>query len=191
MSGVEGKKPFANLTFDREGTHWVGLERDRKTIRLEAAKFNEYLKEEGLDSILDQRRLAKEDDRPGRERYSRYIKCLIQCGNGDRCWEKTLGHRLEIVPLADPNSIKVGSTLKVRVQFEGKPLADVAVFALHRKDEKTSTDRQRTNAEGIATFRLTDAGPWLVRLVHMRRCPDREEADWESFWGAMSFAVRD
>lgn len=191
-SGIEGKIPFARVAFDKEGTYWIGLERERKPIQIEAVKFNDYLKEEGLDRILDQRRLLKEDDKPGRERYSRYLKSLIQCGTmGDDGWMKTLGHRLEIIPLSDPHSLKSGDSLKVKVHFEGKPLGDVTLFGLHHKNEKTAHQKIRTDAEGIATFRLSEAGPWLLRMVHMRRCPDREEADWESFWTSLSFAVRD
>ena len=44
-----------NLTykFDREGTHLVAMESDFAYIELEAEKFNDYLKDDGLDNILD------------------------------------------------------------------------------------------------------------------------------------------
>src|SRR5262245_44045859 len=50
-SGREGKSPFVEVSFEHPGQHWLGLERSRKTIRLEAEKFNDYLVEEGLDRI--------------------------------------------------------------------------------------------------------------------------------------------
>jgi uncharacterized GH25 family protein len=189
-SGKEGGKPFLTLRIKEAGSHWIALERDRRTIRLEAEKFNDYLIEEGLDRVLDQRRLAKESDKPGRERYSRYLKCLLRCGDGDESWKKPLGHRLEIVPLSDPSAVKPGGMLKVRVQFDGKPLPDVAIFALHRKGEKVQRQKEKTDRDGVAAYRLGDAGQWLIRMVHMRRCPDPEDADWESFWTSLSFATR-
>jgi uncharacterized GH25 family protein len=190
-TGTEGKKPFASLTFDMAGSHWIGLERERKTIRIEADKFNEYLAEEGLDKVLEQRRLAKEDRKPGRERYSRYLKCLVQAGDTrDEAWKKQFGHRLEIVPQVDPSTLKTGDSFKVRVLFEGKPLANVPLFALNRKDsEKARSQKLVTAADGTAEVKLSRAGMWLVRLVHMRRCPDTDEADWESFWSALTFAI--
>ena len=190
-SGVEGKMPFARLTFEKRGAHWIGLERERRTIRLEAANFNEYLTEEGLEKVLEQRRLAKEDQKPGRERYSRYLKCLIQCdGKTDETWKKSFDHRLELVPLSDPGVSKAGGTLRVRVLFEGKPLAGVVLFALHREGEKVLKQKLTSAADGTAEVKLTHAGAWLVRMVHMRRCADTDEADWESFWTSFSFAVR-
>jgi uncharacterized GH25 family protein len=187
---MEGKKPFAQITFDKPGSWWVALERERKTIRLEADKFNDYLAEEGLDKILEQRRVLGEDRKPGRERYSRYLKCLLQVGaKSDDTWKKRADHRLEIEPVADPLSVKAGTAFKVRVLFEGKPLANVPLFALHREGEKVSRQKVTTAMDGTADVKLTHSGLWLIRLVHMRRCPDQEEADWESFWSALTFAV--
>jgi uncharacterized GH25 family protein len=189
-SGVEGKTPFAKLNFDKDGTHWVGLERDRRSIRLEAEKFNDYLTEEGLNRVLEQRRLAKEDTKPARERYSRYLKCLIVCGGkSDDTWKKTFDHRLEIVPLANPATVEPGKMLKVRVLFEGKPLPDVALFALHREADRVHKQKLKTAKDGTAEVKITHAGPWLLRMVHMRRCADRDEADWESFWTSLAFAA--
>src|SRR5262245_12310412 len=189
--GREGRTPFVQVTFARAGQHWIVLERERKAIRLEADKFNEYLAEEGLDRILEQRRLLKEDRKPGRERYSRYLKSLVQVGEkGDGAWKKLAGQRLEIVPLADPYALKPGAALKVKVLFEGKPLANVPLFALTKEGEKVHRQKLTTGMDGTAEVKLSWAGIWLVRLVHMRRCPDTDEADWESFWASLTFAVR-
>ena len=47
-----------------------------------------------------------------------------------------------------------------------------------------------TAKDGTAEVKISHAGKWLVRMVHMRRCADRDEADWESFWTSLSFAIR-
>src|SRR5207244_1981178 len=135
-----------------------------------------------LDKVLEQRRLTKEEKKPGRERYSRYLKCLIHCGGkSDETWKKPFGHRLEIVPLSDPGKVKPGETLGVRLLFEGKALAGVALFALHREGQKVLKQKLTTDTEGQARIKLSHSGPWLIRLVHMRRGGDPAEADWDSF----------
>ncbi len=78
----------------------------------------------------------------------------------------------------------------MRVLHSGKPLAGAAVFALHRAGEKVVEVRATTSAEGEASFKLAKSGPWLVRLVHMRRAARDKEADWESFWSSLSFGIR-
>jgi hypothetical protein len=47
-----------------------------------------------------------------------------------------------------------------------------------------------TDKMGQITMKIDRNGSWLVRLVNMQRCQtDCGEADWESFWGAISFGV--
>ena len=48
---------------------------------------------------------------------------------------------------------------------------------------------ERTDKSGQMAIKLNYAGPWLVRLVHMRKCTEDPEYDWESFWSAYSFAL--
>src|SRR5262249_3155538 len=186
--GTDGKKPVTRLSFAREGTHLVLLERAAQLITLDAAKFNRYLEEEGLQEALADRKRTGEDRQPGRERYSRYLKSLLQVGKPLDEVTRPVGHKLEIVPLENPYSLRPGDTLTVRVLFEDKPLANARLAAHHRDGDRTQTQSLTTTKDGEATIKLPDAGPWLVRLVHMRRC-SAEDADWESFWSALTFAV--
>jgi uncharacterized GH25 family protein len=190
-AGVEdGQTPVATVKLPA-GTHLIALERGWTNIKLEAGKFNDYLKEEGLDAVLEQRRKDGQDKEPGRERYSRHLKCLLQAGDAaDDTFKKVLGQRLEIVPDVNPATLKPGDKLPVRVLFDGKPLAGAQVSAYHREGDKLMTLTARTTDEGLATFKLDKSGPWLVRLVHMRRCTDSADADWESFWAALSLGIK-
>ncbi|HKB38425.1 MAG TPA: DUF4198 domain-containing protein, partial [Gemmataceae bacterium] len=187
----EGKTPMTEIVCPERGSYWVALERAPVTITLAADKFNRYLEEEGLKPILEERRKSKEAGQPGRERYSRYLKCLLQAGGtGDETWKKVIGHRLEIVPLADPYAAGPGGVLKVRLLFEGKSLPNAALFAFHKIGDKVTEQRLTTAADGTAAVRLTDRGTWMLRLVHMRRCAGRADADWESFWTSLTFELR-
>ncbi len=189
--GTEDKTPLALLTPKDEGTYLIALERDAHFIKLDAKKFNDYLAEEGLDSILEARRKAGEEKTDGRERYRRYLKSLIQVGERrDDTFKKILGQKLEIVPQANPYDLKPGDALPVLLLFEGKPLAGVRIEAHCRAGDKVATQTATTGKDGVASVKLDRAGTWLVRLVHMCRCADREEADWESFWASYSFAVK-
>jgi uncharacterized GH25 family protein len=182
-------KPVARITCKRGGTHLLALERAPQLIKLEAEKFTKYLKEEGLDAIVAQRRKLGEDTMPGRERYRRYLKSLVQAGGkSDDTWKRVLGQRLEIVPLANSAEVRAGAAVSFRVLFDGKPLSGARVFAYRRAGGKTITQTARTSATGLVRFKLDEKGPWLVRLVHMRRATGDREADWESFWAALTFS---
>lgn len=184
-------KPLVNFSADTAGTFVVSMERDWSFITLKADEFDSYLREEGMEYIIAERERLKESKTPARERYSRFLKTLIQVGDNRTGNAKTrLGTRLEIVPLDNPYSKKVGDKLGFQVFFDGRPLARTAVFADNRDGESISAQKLTTDADGKLTVKLDRKGVWLVRLVHMQRCEKNcRDADWESFWGALSFGV--
>ncbi len=186
----DGQRPVGVITAERSGSHLVAMERGWSQIELEAAKFNNYLKHEGLGQILEQRRKAGEDNSAGRERYRRYLKALVQVGSKpDAAYKRRLGHRLEIVPQQDPSDGNL-KRVAVSILFDGKPLANAHVAALSRSGKDVKTREARTDKDGQVQFELDRPGTWIFRLVHMQRCKKQSEIDWESFWAAYSFQRR-
>lgn len=183
-----GAMPVYTFSADKPGNYLLAMERNWSYITLEADKFEEYLVTDGIDFISKERAKLGESKKKGKERYSRFIKSLMQVGGrNDLTWKKEIGLKLEISPLANPYTKKVGDTLQFRVTFDGKPLANRTIFADNRASQ---TQRFKTNARGEFTMKIDNAGLWLVRMVTMRRCKtDCGEADWESFWAAYSFGV--
>ncbi len=189
--GQDKQTPSTQLHFTSAGNYLIAMERKNQQIMLDAKKFNDYLAEEGLDSIIVQRQQRGESERPGRERYSRYLKTLVQIGDRHSdVYRRALAQRLEIIPRANPYQLQRGSTLTVQIIFEGRPLAGAKVFAYNRHQETIQTQAARTSKDGMATFKLDQPGEWLVRLVYMRRCVNCAEADWESFWASCSFGMK-
>src|ERR1019366_1931483 len=59
--------------------------------------------------------------------YFKFSKGLLHLGQPHQGYDRILGHRLELVPKADPFGVAVGGTLPVEVRFQGKPLANASV----------------------------------------------------------------
>lgn len=188
----DGVKPFAEIAARREGNMLIVTDRNAQNIELEPQKFTAYLRDEGLDEIITERKRRGESDKKGRERYSRNIKSLLQIGERhDDSFGRLTGQLLEIIPTTNPYELKTGDELNVRFLFADKPLANAKVFATHRAKGKVSTQEAMTNATGEARFKINGEGEWLIRLVHMRRCQKNCGAiDWESFWGSYSFGMK-
>ena len=86
----------------------------------------------------------------------------------DAPWSTVIGHDLEIVPLADPATVRPHENLRVRVLFRGQPLAGAEV---ERGDGLTPVKedelpRFKTDADGVATIPLPKAGPVLLAIDH-------------------------
>ena len=188
-TGTDGQKPLVQLKLSQPGAYLLALQRDWSRIEMEAEKFHNYLEHEGLTDVIQLRKESGEADKPASERYRRYLKSLLLAdGVSGDTWQQKLGHRLEILPLKDPSTVKPGKTLPVQVLFESKPLADVQVAAMGRQaTKKVTIHRARTDDNGMVEMKIDHAGEWIVRLVYLRRCVEPEEADWESFWAAMTF----
>lgn len=190
-TAADGAMPVYGFSADKAGNYLVAMERNWSYIKLNPQGFEDYLREDGMEYIVGEREKLGERKKEGHERYSRFLKSLLQVGERrDDVYKKQLGMRLEIVPLENPYAKKVGDTLKVQVLFEGKPLADRDVFANNRSGENVTTQKLKTDKSGKITVDLDKSGLWLVRLVNMRRCrQDCGDADWESFWAALTFGV--
>ena len=106
--------------------------------------------------------------------------------SGDPC--TVVGLPLEIVPLQDPFTRKVGDTLKVRVLFHGNSLASANLGWDHPGDGELPSGTVRTDAAGEAYVPITRSGLMTLRLTHMTQ-PRKKEFEWESFWTTLTFRV--
>ncbi|SNS91036.1 Uncharacterized conserved protein, contains GH25 family domain [Noviherbaspirillum humi] len=187
QQGVLGTFPLPALP---AGIHLVSYDSQPSFIELPADKFHAYLHDEGLDRIIEQRKDAGQEARPGRERYRRNVKHLIRIGGvTDKTYALQTGQRLEIVPQNDPFESQPPSSLRLAVRFDGKPLQNALVKAWHRSPRQTTMLRARTDNGGNASFMLPFTGDWMISVVHMIPAEQKELADWDSFWGNLTFSL--
>ena len=192
---VEGNSTVADLTAPKgEGGAVVEVVLKPVATKQPRASFDGFVKHEGLDEVAAQ--LARQAGRRAGERrtYAKYAKTLLRVGGGKGAaalYGKPLGHRLEIVPEADPYSLKPGGELPVRLLFDGRPLAN-ARLVIGSTDAATATQSKmpgvRTDAEGRAHLRLDKGGgPHYVHALHMIPAAGRTDVEWESFWATLTF----
>jgi uncharacterized protein DUF4198 len=175
VPGFTRRDPAGYPTIAEPGLHWIGYQSNSTPLTLEAAKFEQYLKDEGLERIIDIRKGKGLSATPGRERFYRCAKSLLETPGSRAALEEPLGFTLELLPHRNPNAFSL--------LFRGKPIANVLVVALN-KDE---TVRGRTDAKGRVALRLTRPGMWLIKAVHMEPAPAGAEVDWESWWASITF----
>lgn len=58
-------------------------------------------------------------------------KTIIVAGNGDKNLSEPAGQPLEVIPLANPETLKKGDSLPIKVLLHGKPLPGLAVKATY------------------------------------------------------------
>lgn len=192
--GADGRAPAGYLRVERTGLHVLGYESDAKAIELEAARFDGYLREEGLEHIVEERTQRGERELPGKEAYSRAAKCLLRADGGPtHGFDRALGLPLELVPQGDPFALEPGAALRMRVLWKGEPLAGLFVDGQRLDGEGHALVQARSDEEGLLRFALPEGetwnGAWLFAGVHMLRAPEEADEDWRSVWASLTFEL--
>jgi uncharacterized GH25 family protein len=192
ISGNSGDS--LQLPLQEEGTHLVIFNSTNSFIKLEADKFNEYLKDDGHNETALYRKEHGEGKKAGTEYYQRSVKTLLQVSGKltNACTEIT-SLPLDIIPaenpysIPDPASNKKAIMVRYRVLFQGEPLPNALVKAwYHLPGKGPGMDSVRTNKKGWVSLER-HPGPYMVSCVHMERAKKGGEADWQSYWGSLSF----
>jgi hypothetical protein len=195
--GRAGADPAGMTVVGEPGLQWIGYLSRAYPMTVEAQKFEAYLKEEGLERIIAQRAKKNQSAAPGRERFYRCAKSLLDVPGPDRkstapkssATPAPLGFTLELQPRKNPYALRAGDALPLSLTFRGEPIANVLVVAL-RKDAPEKSVHARTDAAGRVSLRLDDAGFWLIKAVHMEAAPPDAGVDWESWWASMTFDLQ-
>lgn len=184
-----GKKDNLSYVVKEEGTSLLTMQSNNAFTELKADEFNAYLKEDGLDEVLDHRRKTNTLLSPAKEFYARYTKLLFQVGEKrDETFEKVVGFPVEIVPEINPYSLKVGDAIRFKILFDGKPAFGVRVKVWNRFDNRTTLQNIYTEQDGTIEARISSPGPWMISVVRM--VPSKQPgADWQSYWGSLVFGI--
>ena len=184
IGGSDNIDPAGILRADGHATAIIAYRSSGSFVELEAKKFEDYLRQEGLERIVALRAERGEREKPGRERFYRFAKALLAGERPSAAVTKPLLLAYEIVPDDDP-TVRL-APLHGRVLFDGKPLAGALVVAMLRGDPATRL-MARSDAHGTFSLNLPRAGVWLIKSVHMVRASYFSDADWVSLWATLTF----
>jgi uncharacterized GH25 family protein len=187
--GRTGADPAGYLRVDRAGLLVLGYHSNPSQVELPAEKFNEYLREEGLDTITALRASRNQTGLAAHEMFSRCAKSLLLSGSpGREQDDRALGFTLELVAEQNPYSMRAGDELSLNLTYEQRPLAGALVVAMNRQNPPAKVCA-RSDADGRVRLRLSSGGMWLVKAVHMIPAPAGSDAEWASFWASLTFEL--
>lgn len=188
--GRDGADPAGLLRVAAPGMLIIGYQSHPSPVVLQAAKFNQYLKEEGLDAIAALRASRKQTDSEAREIFSRCAKSLLLSGPSAKAEaDRALGFTLELVAEKNPYTLHSDEDLPISLTYQGRPLPDTLVVAMNRANPMAKITA-RTDKKGRVTLRLPQDGIWLIKAVHMIPAPAGANADWASFWASLTFELK-
>jgi uncharacterized GH25 family protein len=175
-------------SFPNSGLATVWLELKPKDIELSDAKVAEYLDDIAATDDVRGSWAAQKGKAPWRETYVKHAKTWVAVGDpkDDASWQTPVGMKLELVPLGSPFSATSGKDFGVQLLADGKPLPKwpIGLMIKGMKEHELVV----SDAEGKATFRLTQAGEAMIFTVHLRQ--EAKSQHWQSDFTTITFAVR-
>jgi uncharacterized GH25 family protein len=187
--GHDGNDPAGLMRVGEPGLQTVGYQSHPSPMTLTAEKFNQYLKEEGLEGIAELRALRNQTNNEAREIFSRCAKSLLLSGSQADQADRPLGFTLELVALKNPYALRPGDELPVSLTYEGRAISGVLVVAMNRANPAAKISA-RTDKNGRVALKLPQGGMWLIKAVHMIQAPAGANADWASYWASLTFDLK-
>jgi uncharacterized GH25 family protein len=116
-----------------------------------------------------------------------YLKAVVHA-RSQRGWDRTVGQKLEIVPLIRPYGLRPGWVFQAKALFEGKAVEGLAVEVEKYNPEPPEgelpedefvTRTLRTAPGGVLTCTLDETGWWLINVEmqtpYTRKSPSGEQ----------------
>ena len=159
------------------------------------AKFEQFVREEGLDGTLEAHAARGLPPAGFREIYSRHAKALIDTGPGGG--DRALGLPVEIVVEDDPYADPMPEAVTVRALAGGEPMSGALLNVFSRAEGEAREDTAhmpiRLDADGRAEVALEPGHRYLANAVLMRE-PDAAKARetgaaWESLWASSTWST--
>lgn len=105
---------------------------------------------------------------------------------------KPVGLPLEIIPMDNPATLKVGDYLNIQILLDGKPYRGeiYGTYAGFSTDNGTFAYVTSTNKEGYGRIRMLHPGTWLLKTSVETDYSDKNECDKEVFFTSLTFAIQ-
>lgn len=175
--------------FSKEGVGMVWLQSFPKEIELRDDQVVHYLDEARPGDDVRQAWEKQKGKSKWKEDYVKFAKTAVAVGDAaasDASWREPVGLELEIVPTANPTTLKPGESATFALLRNGQPVPDAAL-ALIQADKKERT-YQRTDQQGRATFTVSEPGQYLLATTILTP-PAEEGGKWMGHFGTFTFEV--
>jgi uncharacterized GH25 family protein len=184
------RQPVVVLPPLEEGTQLIHMQSNNTFIELAPDKFLDYLKEDGIENIIEYREKNKLTQTQGKEFYQRNTKLLLQSGNKlTDVYKMDTGMAMEIIPEENPYAKKTGEELTFTFTFKKQPHRFALIKVWQKNNGKTFLQNLYTDKDGKLTIRIGATGMWMISTVKMEPIQN-DKADYQSYWGSLVFAVK-
>jgi len=124
--------------------------------------------------------------------YHSYMKAVANVGEVGGKVDTVVGHDLEIIPLANPLTLRPGDYLPIKILLRGKPFKTefLATYGGFSTENGVYAYAASTDKQGMGKIRILAPGAWLIKVNHKEPYQDPEMCDVESFLATCTFEIQ-
>jgi uncharacterized GH25 family protein len=119
--------------------------------------------------------------------YMKFSKALFHIGSSSAGYDRIIGHRLELIPRADPFAAKDGTSVPVEVRFDGLILKDHSV-EIGDDTAASKGPEVRTDDRGIIVVKLDHKGFYRLAVDHRASSKYPELFAYDDYTASLVFA---
>ena len=169
------------LRLDHEGYQFLFFKTTRST-NPDASKFNEMLKQYGLDEIYTEREQRGALEVTPTLINKVFVQLALRTGRQHgQGWNKSMNLSIEVIPDKNPQILKRGERIHFTVLKNGKPAFGVRVKIWNRWDNRTTIQNIYTEKDGTISTTISSPGDWMVSVVEMEKGAQENQYVAESF----------
>jgi uncharacterized GH25 family protein len=123
------------------------------------------------------------------------MKALLTVGEaeeGEEVNTTPVGHPLEIIPQANPASLRAGDYFPVQLLLYGKPYQGklFATYMGFSTEKDVFAYTAKTDKKGMGKIRILQPGVWLIKAEYEEPYPDQKVCDVESFSSTLTLEIQ-
>ena len=120
-----------------------------------------------------------------------FMKAVANVETADGDVSAEIGHEMEIIPQANPEQLRVGDMMPIKVMYKGKPFKTTffATYAGFSNDNNVFAYTASTDSAGHGKVKILSSGPWLVTVSLKEPYADQDVCDTESYRAALTFEI--
>ena len=184
LSQRDGDFPAIQMLISEQGFHVLNYETNNEFLKYDSVeKFEDFVKEQGLQSTLDK----FDKNKIPTENYRRFAKVLITDGNKGFFIQKPKLD-FEIIALNTPYELK-NSFFKFQLFEKKKPLGNWQITIFSKDENNTYKEKIKTNSNGVGKIRTIENRTYLLSAVKLDKANYLQKfkfkSDWFSLWASL------
>ena len=184
LSQRDGDFPAIQMLISEQGFHVLNYETNNEFLKYDSVeKFEDFVKEQGLQSTIDE----FDRNKIPTENYRRFAKVLITDGNKGFFIQKSKLD-FEIIALSTPYKLK-NSFFEFQLFEKNKPLANWQITIFSKDENNTYKEKIKTNSNGVGKIRTIENRTYLLSAVKLNKANYFQKlkfkSDWFSLWASL------